>query len=148
MDREFRTQQGKSHQKRPHDPLVTFSAIPYASKFMLPLAIALSEWRKLLFEIGVVNCHSITGCCRNPFSLSLKRSQNTFCEFAKICLQKRSFALLKDKYNDRSKEFPFGQQPDYARPHSGQSRHYFCIVSNVEIRLTSLAVAGFLLPSA
>ena len=63
----------QSHQKRPHDPLMTFSAIPYASKFMLPLVMALSGWRKLLFEIEVVNCHSITGCCRNPFSLSLKR---------------------------------------------------------------------------
>jgi len=68
--------------------------------------------------------HILTGCCRNPFSLGLKRLlinlglapgdvktrplgfkqlTSLIFRFAKIYYQKR--------FNDRSNGFPFGQQP-------------------------------------
>jgi hypothetical protein len=56
-------------------------------------------------------CQMLTGCCPNPFSLGLKRFLINL-RLAPVPLQRDSpRCIRKKRFNDRSKEFLFGQQP-------------------------------------
>jgi len=89
-------------------------------------------------------CRYYTGCCRNPFSLGLKRFSSGkksagLQAMSKLALraQKADIAYLplrlgffgKKRFNDRSKGFVFGQLPAQIRLLARKHKYQKCLLT-------------------